>query len=270
MVFNTEEEKFDLVFRAATVKGVDLTVAKRNMGLLFKIDARKVEALFSGKAVVLKRGLSIDAANKYRVAIKKAGALVDVEMQKPTVKGSVGKASFDAVEPSNSSASQTQVPGAIPGTETTVGAIPGTEGRSLASSLPDRTAPQRVISTGSDRIESPDFDLAPVGANLLRPEELTSVDTVTVDTSALSLRGEGGKLLDDNEYRSFEPLDVDLNMFDLAAPGADVLKPEERKAFETSEFDLSEFSLAAPGGNLAPPKPPAPAPPDVSNIRLEH
>lgn len=107
--FNSE--KYDLVFSGQVVKGVDLAVAKKNIGQLFKLDAKKVEALFSGKKVVLKRGLNMDAAGKYRVAIKKAGALVELVMQQP-VAPSRGKAVFG--EPP--AAGGSPGPGAIPGT----------------------------------------------------------------------------------------------------------------------------------------------------------
>ncbi len=51
------ETTYDIVFRGDIVLGTPLPKVKENLMRLFKIDAAKVESLFSGQAVVLKRGL---------------------------------------------------------------------------------------------------------------------------------------------------------------------------------------------------------------------
>jgi ribosomal protein L7/L12 len=51
-----------------------LETAKENLARLFKSDASKIEALFSGQPVVLKRDLSDDEADKYLRALHGAGA----------------------------------------------------------------------------------------------------------------------------------------------------------------------------------------------------
>lgn len=250
--FNSE--KYDLVFSGQVVKGVDLAVAKKNIGQLFKLDAKKVEALFSGKKVVLKRGLNMDAAGKYRVAIKKAGALVELVMQQP-VAPSRGKAVFG--EPP--AAGGSPGPGAIPGTGS-MGTIPGT-GPSSATSA-------GFGARGAAAADEDGFGLAPPGADLLQPQERKEAPVVEVDTSGLSVRAEGGNLLDDSEYRSTPERELDLSDYDLAEPGADVLKPEERRIQKPVEVDVSGLSAAAPGENLAPPRPAPPPAPDVSGIEL--
>jgi len=81
----SDQEIFDLVFKGELVKGAELGTVKSNIGKLFKMAPEKVEALFSGKAITLKKGLDFDAANRYRVAIKKAGARVDLVEKKAPV-----------------------------------------------------------------------------------------------------------------------------------------------------------------------------------------
>ena len=73
-----ESEKFDLVFSGQIMPKQDLAVVKSNMANLFKISNAQVDVLFSGKKVVLKRNVDLTAANRYRVAIKKAGARVEL------------------------------------------------------------------------------------------------------------------------------------------------------------------------------------------------
>ncbi|WP_045855732.1 hypothetical protein [Teredinibacter purpureus] len=245
MSSETSEEKYNLVFRGALAKGVALDAAKRNMGQLFKIDAAKVEALFSGKAVVLKRGLAFDAATKYRVAIKKAGALVDVEVQVAAAGKPQGKASFGAfdVQPPSFSAPS----GVIPCTEPAVGAIPGTE-------VPAKVEVGLV--------------LAPMEGHLIAAQERPVVETVEVDISALSLKESGGNLLEASEYEQDSALELDLTAFNIAEAGAELLKPEERKSVKAVDVDISSLSVAELGGNLAPPKPVSAPAPDVSGITL--
>lgn len=245
------EEKFDLIFKGELAKGVELAIAKKNIAQLFKINAEKVDALFSGKAVVLKRGLNADAANKYRVAIKKAGALVDLAINQPVQ--TRGKASFGEV---SSASSQITAPGAIPGT------IPGTQ-----SSVPTTAAAQKEVSVAEQ--SSSGLTIAPAGSDLLQPSERAALPEVEVNTSAISLRENDGNLLDDSEYTQQPEVDFSFDEYDLAEPGADVLKPEERKKVTAVAVDTSGLEMGNLGENLAPPKKPAPAPPDTSGISLE-
>jgi len=249
-----DSEKFDLVFRGILAKGVDATVAKHNLGQLFKIDAKKVETLFSGKPIVLKRNLSLDAAHKYRVAIKKAGALVDVEAQEASKERPVsrGKANFGTHEPSASVPApkkSSDAPGMIPGTET--------ENKS------DNLAPP-VASKQPEGLS-----LLPLWTAVLRPQEQVRPEPVVVDTSSLSVRANEGNLLEPEEYQQVPERQVDLAAFDLAEPGADVLKPEEREQVQALEVDTDGISLAPPGSRLEAEKPPAPPAPDVSRISLK-
>ncbi len=233
----SENETYKLVFRGVLAKGVDAKSAKRNIGQLFKIDAKKVDAMFSGKPTVLKRQLTLDVANKYRVAIKKAGALVDVELQQ----AAPAKATYTL--PSEPQAEK--VPGAIPGTE---------------ASVTEQAASTEQAEEG--------FQLAPVGADLLEFSEKRKVQPRELDTSSLSLKEQSGNLLNADEYEIVEGLTLDFDGLNLAEPGADVLRPEERKNPKVQQVDTSALSLAKPGATLAPAKPSPPPAPDVSKIKL--
>ncbi|WP_075184949.1 hypothetical protein [Teredinibacter haidensis] len=240
---SSEVEKYDLVFRGDLAKGVEQAVAKRNLAQLFKIDAVKVDALFSGKAVVLKRNLSLDAASKYRVAIKKAGALVELSQQQARKVKPQGRATFAVPESPAGSAE--------------MGAIPGTE--SVAADADAVAA----------KADAQGFELAPPGVYLLAVGEQKIVEAVDIDISGLSLRENDGNLLSDDEYVRDVAADFDLPEIDLAEAGADVLRPEERKIVEAVAVDLSGMSLASPGEKLAPEKPAPPPPPDISGITLK-
>ncbi len=69
-----DQSRFKIVFDGALMPQTPLETAKENLARLFKSDASKIEALFSGQPVVLKRDLSDDEAEKYLRALHGAGA----------------------------------------------------------------------------------------------------------------------------------------------------------------------------------------------------
>ncbi len=64
---------YDLVFRGKIHGDISLEHAKENLGRLLKIDAQKVEALFSGKPFVIKKSLDASVAEKYIGHLKREG-----------------------------------------------------------------------------------------------------------------------------------------------------------------------------------------------------
>ena len=236
------DEKYDLVFKGQLVKGIDSDNAKRNLAALFKIGIDKAEALFTGKPVILKRNLDADSANKYRVAIKKAGALIDlVRVELPAQKSKPqGKAVFTSRD------------------------VAGDEKSAESPSTPSKSerAQPEVES------DSP-YTLAPAGANLLQPAERQQTVAPEIDVSNITLRPEGGNLLDAGEYVETEAVTVEIEDFDLAPVGADVLTVTERKPQQKREVDTSALTLAAPGVRLTEANPAAaPVIPDTSKITL--
>ncbi|HSC66388.1 MAG TPA: hypothetical protein VLC79_01760, partial [Cellvibrio sp.] len=70
--------EFDIIFRGDIVFGHQLAEVKLKLQQLFKTDAAKIDALFTGRPVPLKRNLDEATANKYRDALLKVGAMVEV------------------------------------------------------------------------------------------------------------------------------------------------------------------------------------------------
>ena len=70
--------QFDIIFRGDIVFGHQLADVKLRLQQLFKSDAAKIDSLFTGRPVPLKRNLDEATANKYRDALLKAGAMVEV------------------------------------------------------------------------------------------------------------------------------------------------------------------------------------------------
>ena len=233
--------KFDLVFRGELVPGADLAQVKSNLARLFKMDPTKVEKLFAGKAIVLKRNMDLDAAGKYRVAIKKAGARVDTIPSRPA----------EPAQPKGVAEPQPQRQAArSPSPQ------PATDAREPAPPLPEVSEVDGGLS------------MAPVGTDVLSSGERQEVPPRQVDTSGLSLREAGGQLVDDNEKSAPPAVKVAPQGLDLAPAGADVLRPDERRAGAEVKVDLTGLELAPPGDRLEAPKTPPPPAPDVSRLSL--
>lgn len=265
------EEKYDLVFKGQLVKSVELNNAKQNLSALFKIGPEKTEALFSGKPVVLKRNLDADSANKYRVAIKKAGALVDLVLSAPPVKSQPdpqrprGKAVFGARDmESPAPDEQTPASDTIEYTAPAIPKAPADPTVPAASQQPDRS----VTNVHSAVVPTPSFSLAPPGADVLSSSERPVMDVPDIDVSSYSLKPEGGTLLNPEEYPAELPFAMEMADIDLAPVGADVLTEAERKPEIEADVDTSALSLAEPGVRLSRPLPEPPKAPDVSDFSL--
>ncbi len=252
-----ESEKFDLVFSGQVANGHDVAQVKKNIAQLFRIDGAKVEALFSGKPIVLKKSLDAETANKYRVAMKKAGALVNI------VQSAVATEKTQSIP--NSTAAKPE-PQASPA-------------QSPASSKPASAAVDQFTTTagaGGDKVTVkpapdvavPNFGIAAPGADLLTDSEKPKVESVKVDISEISLAEPQGNLVSDDEISRPEAVSVAVPELDVAEAGSDVLKPEERKKVKPVDVDTSMLSVAAPGERLAPASQSAATAPNVDHIKL--
>lgn len=247
-----DSERFDLVFSGELVRGADFAQAKSNLGKLFKISETKVDALFSGKPIALKKGLDFATANKYRVAIKKAGCRVDlVEVEKP---------SAPAVEP----ATKTDLPSNT------------NQNTALENTVPENTAPQSLaektrsaapVENKSDlplpqvdeappeaienvsQASKTEMQLAPVGSPVLLEQEKTETPPANIDVSQYSLSETGVDLLDDADKKKEVEFELDVH-FSLAEAGEDLLDEADKSKSEAAQLDTSAFSLSEAGADL--------------------
>ena len=67
-------EQFQIVFDGTLTGNIELEQVKKNLAAMFKMNATQVEALFSGKSIVIKRNVDEATAKKYDMAFAKAGA----------------------------------------------------------------------------------------------------------------------------------------------------------------------------------------------------
>ncbi|RLA40870.1 MAG: hypothetical protein DRQ64_03645 [Gammaproteobacteria bacterium] len=82
-------------------------------------------------------------------------------------------------------------------------------------------APQAATATPVESPAAPvetSISLAPVGSDVLRPDERSNVEAVEVDVSALALEPGGGELLHEDEKKSVEATQVDTSHLEVLPP----------------------------------------------------
>ena len=72
------DELYNVIFQGKTLADADLQQVKEQLARLFKVDEEKVSKMFSGKAVVIKKSTDRATAQKYSMAMKKAGAVAQI------------------------------------------------------------------------------------------------------------------------------------------------------------------------------------------------
>lgn len=118
---------YEIVFSGESLPGASPDQVKNNLARLFQADAQRIELLFSGRRLVLKSNLDAAAAEKYRVTLERAGALVTV------VEMAVEEIDMTALAP---------VPGGA------------------------RVAPRDAYMAAFSEVDAPDFGIAEVGSDM--------------------------------------------------------------------------------------------------------
>lgn len=78
-----DPERFEVVFHGEMARKNELLDIKHQMRAMFQLDADKVEALFTGQPLVVKRNVTKELAEKYKRAIAQAGGFSVVVAETP-------------------------------------------------------------------------------------------------------------------------------------------------------------------------------------------
>jgi len=181
--------RYNIVFNGDLVPGSDPATVKQNLARLFKLDAARVEAMFGGKPVVLKKDADQATAMKFRAVLKQAGAQCRMEPL-----GDVEEVQAAPVPPA---------PVAEPATAPSPSAPTGPM---------DMVGTIRTGGTGF----SGEFDVAPAGADMA--EQVEGPPPVVPDVSALSMAPVG---TDMGQLKKDEAVAVpDISHLSVAPAGA--------------------------------------------------
>src|SRR5262245_38273358 len=67
-------ERYRLVFRGEILEGQAKAAVRERLGAALKVDGARLDAMFSGKAVVIRKDADTDTAARFQIAFKRAGA----------------------------------------------------------------------------------------------------------------------------------------------------------------------------------------------------
>ncbi len=152
---------YEIAFAGQVLPGASVEQVKENLARLFQADEQRIALLFSGRRIVIKRGIDAASAEKYRSTVERAGGVAIVQALE------VEKAELASTPP--------------------ISPAPNIE--PVAAPAAMRQAARVIARDGYMaafvNVEAPDFGIAPVGANLqdAKPE----VQAPAIDLSQFSL-----------------------------------------------------------------------------------
>lgn len=76
--------RYRVIFKGEAAPGEDVNEVKTKVASIFKADQEKIERLFSGATIVIKKDADLETCEKVSNAIKKAGAVSYIEEERPT------------------------------------------------------------------------------------------------------------------------------------------------------------------------------------------
>lgn len=235
-------EEFDIIFRGDIVLGHQLAEVKQRLQQLFKSDAERIDALFSGRPVPLKRNLDRATAEKYRDVLLKAGAQTDI---RPA--GSVGANPVARPE--------------RPAVRKPVWSLAPAGSYLLAPTERRVFTPLNLDVSG--------LTLRPVGTPLLDTSEQAPTPVAPVLNAEFDLAEVGADLLSPEDRPALPLVGYEAGDWDLAEVGSDLLTEAERPPVAAPAIAVGDYGLAPAGSDLGQIKPQVkPVAPDISRLSL--
>ncbi|MEX2482617.1 MAG: hypothetical protein WD928_17305 [Gammaproteobacteria bacterium] len=205
-------ETFAVIFRGRIVDGADMAAVRANLAKLFKADAARIEKMFSGQAVIIKKGLDAGDAEKYWAALAKAGAVAEV-VAMPATTGSSPALQSSPPAPSPPAAQASPRGAAVPPPPSTV-----------PEAFANREAPPAALNAS----------VAEPGVTLI---DYTPPPSPTIATEHLSMAEAGATLV---EVEPVPEPDYDLSGLTLDRPGVTLVEPRH---VPEPDYDLSGMAL---------------------------
>lgn len=242
--------EFDIVFRGDIVIGHALADVKLRMQQLFKTDAAKVDALFIGRPVPLKRNLDEATAQKYRDVLLKAGALVEIVP--------AGKFATPSAPPPKPVAASPVTPAQPKATVWTLAPV----GTRLVDA-----AYRPVIQAPA--IDTSHLSVRPQSGNLVDSSEKKSEPVAAVVVPQLGLAELGADLISADEKMELPILEIEVEDWGIAELGSDLVAASERPVVTATAITVGNYGLAPAGSDLGQIKPQVkPVTPDISKLKL--
>lgn len=238
---------YQLVFKGEVIEGQHPAVVRKRLALTLKLDDERIQTLFTGNPVVVRKSVDAQTAAKFQAAFKKAGARLRViqlpDEQAETSEAGVNEAGVntaDTGKPRDAAGSEWEI---LP---------PGS----------DLLDPEQRQPFTTRSIDTSHLVLA---KQLAFQSASERYDPSTIDAPDFEVMAAGSRIGGESSTEE-APLDLDID-FELAEPGA-TLGVKRAPASPTRVPD-PRFDLAEPGVRMSEPAPPPPPAPDVSHIKLK-
>jgi len=297
----TDNTHYHILFKGEALDGQNLDQVKAHFAKLFKADENKLNQLFSGKVVALKRDLAKPEAAKFQQLFKKAGAKVYIKAVDASPAQVSSAASVNTG--TDSTSNNAKIEQAAQGDEKAQSSKQESTAESNLSSTPDQNQEQPSSTYSDEPYQKPDlkpvdmaavnFDLSPAGADLLLESEKTTAEAVDVDISDISLAEAGailetlhtdepklnpntdhlstaelGSTLSDAATQELPEIQISTDHISVAEAGSDL----QDFIDDIPDFppDVAHLSIAPAGSDLETLKSEeTPLKPDISHIQLE-
>lgn len=210
-----EDARYNIVFRGELVPGADPARVRENLGKLFKMDAARVEKLFAGKAVVLKKQADQATAMKMRAMMKKAGAVCEMQ----SLADDAGAGASES-EPQASPQSQSQP-------------------RAQFGPPPEPAAEQSAPEPSPQPVAEPSSQSAPApSSQSAAPGELETVGTIRTGGTGFSSEFEVAPAGSDmgQASRAGPEVDPDISHLSLAPPGTELEELPRHEAIQVPDI----------------------------------
>ena len=172
------EKLYEIAFRGQVADGADLDSVKAKIAAMFKADENRLQQLFSGRRVVIKRQADEVTVAKYRGAFHKAGASCEV----------VELGGDDPAPTNDASANQPSTSTATPN--------PSESGDYVSRYPESDEVPQALLTDplgiSGDSISDLGADLAPVGSSML--QDYSDIPEPDIDLAGLDIAPVGSDL----------------------------------------------------------------------------
>ncbi|PLW66992.1 hypothetical protein [Pseudohalioglobus lutimaris] len=237
------ESRYNIYYAGEILDGQQAEQVREKLRALFKADDAALDKLFSGTEQVVKRECDKSTALKYKQAMERAGA-------RPVIK---------VVRSSNAAAAPDPAPEAPAARKLTtaerIAALAAAPDINIASA--EEAPPEIDEETG--------WQLEPVGADILRPEERSQPVVADIDISALDVAATIERL---SPQPPTPPPAPDTSHLDMGAVGETIPTLPATQAPLNPNTD--NLDLSPEGTDFSDCTPPPPTPPavDLSGINL--
>jgi ketosteroid isomerase-like protein len=173
------EKLFEIAFSGKIVDGADLDSVKQKIATLFKADEARLNQLFSGRRVVVKRQADEITAIKFRGAFQKAGAICEL------------------VELSGAATTRQAPATPAAATDSRTAPVASSTGSAYVSKYAESDQVPQALLTEPLGIKGEDIqdlgaDVAPVGSPM--QHQIKDVPEPVIDTSGLDVAPVGSDL----------------------------------------------------------------------------